>query len=51
MHTNIDINLLTSREATISEIITDVLEVKNRPEVELDSGHEEEEFDKSTVIK
>lgn len=47
---NIDSNLQTSPEATITEIIADVLEAKNGPEVESDSDHEEEP-DKPKVTK
>ena len=50
-YTNIDSNLQTSPEPTITEIIADVLEAKNGPEVEADSNHEEEESDKPIVIK
>ena len=51
VYKNVENNLQISLEATIIEIIADVLRVKNRPEVEADSDHEEEELDKSIVTK
>ena len=48
---NIDSNSLTSPEPTIAEIIVDILEGKNRPEIEAGSDHEEEDPDKPVVIK
>ena len=48
---SIDSNLQTSLEATVTEIIADVLETKNGPEVKADSSHEEDEPDKRILTK
>ena len=48
-YTNIHTSWQTSSEATINEIIADVLETKNRAEIESDSDHEKKEPDKPTA--
>lgn len=48
---NTDSNLQISLKATITEIVVNVLEMKNGPAVESDSYHEEEEPSKLIVTK